>query len=150
VWWPLTCDRRARKHTTTAASMLSSSDPSLELFLTCRLLLALRTSFTLVDELLARAKRLCGPLERSVLLREVLQALRQRKSAKRLAALGVSAQSGCDPDLEPVPWRRIGPCSWQTRSKAASRRNRICCCSSWREQPERSTLLIGAEPLASG
>ena len=56
----------------------------------------MRSTVTLVDELLARAEQLCGPLERSALLRLTLQALVQRESAKRLAALGGS-ESGIDP-----------------------------------------------------
>ncbi|KAF0654120.1 hypothetical protein L107_07108 [Cyanobium sp. Copco_Reservoir_LC18] len=56
---------------------------------------------TLDDDLLARAKPLCGHLERSALLKEALRALVQRESAKRLAALG-----GSDSALEPLPRRR--------------------------------------------
>ena len=62
----------------------------------CSLVLAMRSTVTLVDELLARAEQLCGPLECSALLRQALQALVQRESAKRLAALGGS-ESGIDP-----------------------------------------------------
>ena len=50
----------------------------------------MRTTVTLDDELLARAEQLCGDLERSALLKDVLRALVQRESAKRLAALGGS------------------------------------------------------------
>lgn len=60
--------------------------------------MAIRTTVTLDDELLARAEQLCGPLERSALLRQALQALVQRESAKRLGALG-----GSDPALDPLP-----------------------------------------------
>ena len=56
---------------------------------------------SLDDQLLAQAQRLCGDLERSALLKEALQALVQRESARRLAALG-----GSQPDLEPVRRRR--------------------------------------------
>jgi len=62
----------------------------------CSLLLATRITVTLDDEPLARAEQLCGPLECSALLRQALQALVQRESAKRLAALGGS-ESGIDP-----------------------------------------------------
>jgi uncharacterized protein YceH (UPF0502 family) len=48
----------------------------------CSLLLAIRSTVTLVDELLARAEQLCGPLERSALLRQTLQTLTQRESGK--------------------------------------------------------------------
>lgn len=62
---------------------------------------AMRTTVTLDDALLARAEQLCADLERSALLKEALQALVQRESAKRLAALG-----GSEPTLEPTPRRR--------------------------------------------
>jgi hypothetical protein len=62
---------------------------------------AMRTTVTLVDALLSRAEQLCIDLERSALLKEALQALVQRESAKRLAALG-----GSEPTLEPIPRRR--------------------------------------------
>ena len=61
----------------------------------------MRTTVSLDDQLLAQAQRLCGDLERSALLKEALQALVQRESARRLAALG-----GSQPDLEPVRRRR--------------------------------------------
>ena len=63
--------------------------------------LGMRTTVSLDDQLLAQAQRLCGHLERSALLKEALQALVQRESARRLAALG-----GSQPDLEPVRRRR--------------------------------------------
>ena len=56
---------------------------------------------TLDDDLLAKAEQLCGPLERSALLKEALRALVERESARRLAALG-----GSEPALEPIPRRR--------------------------------------------
>jgi len=62
----------------------------------CSLLLAMRSTVTLDDELLARAEQLWGPLECSALLRQALQALVQRESAKHLAALGGS-ESGINP-----------------------------------------------------
>jgi Arc/MetJ family transcription regulator len=61
----------------------------------------MRTTVTLDDELLAQAEQLCGQLERTALLKQALQALVQRESARRLAALG-----GSQPDLEPVRRRR--------------------------------------------
>ena len=63
--------------------------------------LGMRTTVSLDDQLLAQAQRLCGHLERSALLKEALQALVQRESARRLAALG-----GSQPDLEFIPRRR--------------------------------------------
>lgn len=61
----------------------------------------MRTTVTLDDRLLAQAQELCGQLERSALLKQALQALVQRESARRLAALG-----GSEPKLEPIPRRR--------------------------------------------
>lgn len=61
----------------------------------------MRTTVNLDDRLLAQAQELCGPLERATLLREALQALVERESARRLAAL-----AGSQPDLQPVPRRR--------------------------------------------
>lgn len=61
----------------------------------------MRTTVNLDDQLLAQALELCGPLERTSLLREALQALVERESARRLAAL-----AGSQPDLQPIPRRR--------------------------------------------
>jgi Arc/MetJ family transcription regulator len=61
----------------------------------------LRTTVTLDDDLLARALKLTGGLDRSTVLREGLKALIERESAARLAKLG-----GTQPKLEPVPRRR--------------------------------------------
>ncbi|MEM9605518.1 MAG: type II toxin-antitoxin system VapB family antitoxin [Pseudomonadota bacterium] len=61
----------------------------------------MRTTVTLDDALVAEASRLSDIHERSALLREALNALIQRESAKRLARLG-----GSEPDLKPVPRRR--------------------------------------------
>lgn len=73
--------------------------PMLELMLA--LGCSMRTTVTLDDDLLAKAEQLCGPLERSALLKEALRALVERESARRLAALG-----GSEPALEPIPRRR--------------------------------------------
>ena len=61
----------------------------------------MRTTVTLDEQLLGRAAALTGVRERSVLLREALQALIERESARRLARLG-----GTEPDLVPAPRRR--------------------------------------------
>lgn len=61
----------------------------------------MRTTVNLDDQLLAQAQELCGPLERTTLLKEALQALVQREISRRLAAL-----AGSQPDLQPVPRRR--------------------------------------------
>ena len=64
-------------------------------------LVAMRTTVTLDEQLLAQAQQLCGERERSAVLKEALRALVQRESARRLAALG-----GSEPDLDPIPRRR--------------------------------------------
>jgi hypothetical protein len=61
----------------------------------------MRATVTLDDQLLDRAAALTGVRERGALLREALQALIERESARRLARLG-----GTEPDLVPVPRRR--------------------------------------------
>jgi metal-responsive CopG/Arc/MetJ family transcriptional regulator len=61
----------------------------------------MRTTVTLDDDLLRRAEQLCDIPERSRLLREALQALVERESARRLARLG-----GSEPQLEAPPRRR--------------------------------------------
>lgn len=60
-----------------------------------------RTTITLDDELLAKASRLAGSLDRSALLREGLKAFIERESARRLAQLG-----GTEPALQAAPRRR--------------------------------------------
>jgi len=62
----------------------------------------MRTTVTLEDELLAKAEFYTGIKERSALLREALTALVQREAARRLARLG-----GTEPDLRPIPRRRV-------------------------------------------
>jgi Arc/MetJ family transcription regulator len=62
---------------------------------------AMRTTVTLDDELLAKATKMMGGLDRSTILREGLKALIERESALRLAKLG-----GTQPQLQPVPRRR--------------------------------------------
>jgi Arc/MetJ family transcription regulator len=62
----------------------------------------MRTTVTLDDDLLARAQELSGLRERSQLLRQALEALVERESARRLAALG-----GSEPQLEAIPRRRL-------------------------------------------
>ena len=62
----------------------------------------MRTTVNLDDAMLDRAAALTGVRERSVLLREALQALIERESSRRLARLG-----GTEPDLTPAPRRRL-------------------------------------------
>jgi Arc/MetJ family transcription regulator len=61
----------------------------------------MRTTVNLDDELLARAQTLTGLDERNTLLREALNALIQRESARRLARLG-----GSEPQLREIPRRK--------------------------------------------
>lgn len=61
----------------------------------------MRTTVKLDDALLERAHKLSGLVERSALLREALEALIQRESARRLARLG-----GSEPRLRAPPRRR--------------------------------------------
>jgi Arc/MetJ family transcription regulator len=55
----------------------------------------MRTTITIDDALLIRAQTLTGMQERNAVLREALEALIQRESARRLARLG-----GSEPQLE--------------------------------------------------
>ena len=61
----------------------------------------MRTTINLDDELLARATRLAGPLDRSALVSAGLKAFIERESARRLAQLG-----GSQPGLATAPRRR--------------------------------------------
>ena len=63
----------------------------------------MRTTLALDDQLLAEAQRLTGTKEKSALVRQALQALIERESARRLARLG-----GTDPDALAAP-RRLAP-----------------------------------------
>jgi Arc/MetJ family transcription regulator len=64
----------------------------------------MRTTVTLDDELVNRAKELSGIEETSALIRTALTALVRKESARRLAALG-----GSDPDVQLVRRRRFDP-----------------------------------------
>ena len=61
----------------------------------------MRTTLNLDDRLLEEARALTGIREKTALVRAGLEALIQRESARRLAALG-----GHDQDLQPIPRRR--------------------------------------------
>jgi Arc/MetJ family transcription regulator len=61
----------------------------------------MRTTLALDDDLLAEAQRLTGMKEKSLLVREALNALIERESARRLSRLG-----GTEPDLRAAPRRR--------------------------------------------
>ena len=61
----------------------------------------MRTTINLDDDLLATAARLTGITDRTPLIRESLEALIARESARRLALLG-----GSQPEFEVPPRRR--------------------------------------------
>ena len=61
----------------------------------------MRTTLALDDQLLDEAQRITGVMEKSALVREALQALIERESARRLALLG-----GTQPQLKAAPRRR--------------------------------------------
>ena len=63
----------------------------------------MRTTVTVEDELLAKAKEYTGISETSAVLREALKTLVALEAGRRLAALG-----GTMPDLEDAPRRRSG------------------------------------------
>lgn len=61
----------------------------------------MRTTINIDDELLAKATKLAGPMDRTAMVCEGLKALIERESAKRLARLG-----GTQPTLKAAPRRR--------------------------------------------
>lgn len=63
----------------------------------------MRTTVNIDDELLAKASKLVGPMDRTAILSEGLRALIERESAKRLARLG-----GTQPSIKIAPRRRTG------------------------------------------
>ena len=67
------------------------------------MLICMRTTLNLDDELVARARRLSGIEEKTALVHAGLKALIARESARRLAALG-----GSEPGLQAPPPRRPG------------------------------------------
>jgi len=64
----------------------------------------MRTTLAIDGALLAKAMGLTGLTERTALVREGLEALIERESARRLARLG-----GSEPGLRPIPRRRRTP-----------------------------------------
>lgn len=65
------------------------------------IIMHMRTTLNIDDELLRKAAQLTGVREKTALVRKGLQALIALESARRLAALG-----GTQKSLEPVPRRR--------------------------------------------
>ncbi|KAA8964654.1 type II toxin-antitoxin system VapB family antitoxin [Mycobacterium sp.] len=64
----------------------------------------MRTTVALDEDLVSEAQRLTGTSEKSKLIREALQALIERESARRLARL-----AGSEPDVTTIPRRRNAP-----------------------------------------
>jgi Arc/MetJ family transcription regulator len=62
----------------------------------------MRTTIVLDDELVAKAADYTGIQEKSALVREALRRLIEREAARRLARLG-----GSQPQLKPIPRRRM-------------------------------------------
>ena len=67
------------------------------------ILVHMRTTLILDDELLGQARRLSGLAEKTAVVHAGLEALIARESARRLAALG-----GSEPKAKPIPRRRAG------------------------------------------
>ena len=61
----------------------------------------MRTTINIDDDLLAKAAKLAGPLDRTAVVNEGLRALIERESARRLARLG-----GTQAALKAAPRRR--------------------------------------------
>lgn len=64
----------------------------------------MRTTLNIDDDLLAEAQRISGVSGKAALVREGLQALIERESARRLASLG-----GSEPKLRDIPRRTTEP-----------------------------------------
>ncbi len=64
----------------------------------------MRTTLALDDALVKEAQRLTGTTEKTGLVRQALQALIERESARRLALL-----AGSEPDATSVPRRQSTP-----------------------------------------
>jgi hypothetical protein len=65
------------------------------------ILMHMRTTLILKEELLERARQMTGIKEKTALVHAGLEALIAREAGRRLAALG-----GAEPLLRPVPRRR--------------------------------------------
>ena len=65
------------------------------------ILMHMRTTLIINEDLLGKARRLSGLAEKTAVVHAGLEALIARESAKRLAALG-----GSEASLKPIPRRR--------------------------------------------
>ena len=68
------------------------------------IIVCMRTTLNLDEELIEEARKLTGIHEKTALLHAGLQALVAREAALRLAAMG-----GSEPDIRPIPRRRPKP-----------------------------------------
>ena len=75
----------------------------LDLHLSC-IIVCMRTTLNLDEELIEEARKLTGIHEKTALLHAGLHALVAREAAVRLAAMG-----GSEPDIRPIPRRRPKP-----------------------------------------
>jgi Arc/MetJ family transcription regulator len=75
----------------------------LDLYRSC-IIVCMRTTLNLDEELIEEARKLTGIHEKTALLHAGLQALVAREAALRLAAMG-----GSQPDIRPIPRRRPKP-----------------------------------------
>ena len=82
-----------------AASCIASNDDGYDVILSVEV--AMRTTVTLDDDLLARAEELTGVSERSALIRDAVELLVRIETGRQLAALG-----GSDPAAEVAPRSR--------------------------------------------
>jgi Arc/MetJ family transcription regulator len=91
------------QHASPAQSKRSraSESTSVDAILNASGRLPMRTTITIDDDLLAKATKLTGPLDRSAMVHEGLRALIERESARRLARLG-----GTQRALKSAPRRR--------------------------------------------
>lgn len=96
------------------------------------------------DELLAKAEQLCGDLERNALPKEALRALLQRESAKRLAALGGSADA-----LEAIP-RRIDALPYPILPESDGQHQCFCFWMLQSEQPVIRCTAAGEQKQGHG
>lgn len=81
------------------ASIVESNDGVCDAILNVEV--AMRTTVTLDDDLLARAEELTGVSERSALIRDAVELLVRIETGRQLAALG-----GSDPAAEAAPRSR--------------------------------------------
>jgi len=88
---------------TTHDSRLTTPHTPLQYMYQPYIFIHMKTTLNIDDDLLEEARRLTGVREKTALVREGLQALIARESARRLKALG-----GTEKQLKKIPRRRSG------------------------------------------